>query len=319
MIDVEIETHADGVGRHQIVDFARLIELHLRIARARRQRAEHDRGAAALAADQFADGINFIGRERDDGRAARQPRQFFLAGESQLRQPRPADDAGAGQQPLDDRPHGGGAEHQRLLAAAAVEHTVGEDVAALEIGGELDFIDGQKGDVEVARHRLDGGDPKPRIRRLDLFLAGDERHRVGADPLDGAVIDLAGQQPQRQADQARGMRQHPLDPQMGLSGIGRPQHGGDAGATGAQVTIGRRREGNRHQQSGMAPRSCLRRWRGRRMGHCFCITTRRWKDLCLTCGTSLERIAAELATRMLFEFVHRDIWHRHGSRTPDRV
>ena len=30
-----------------------------------------------------------------------------------------------------------------------------------------------------------------------------ERHRIGADPLDGAVIDLARQQPQRQADQAR--------------------------------------------------------------------------------------------------------------------
>ena len=319
MIDVEIESHADGVGRHQVVDFAGLIEIDLCVARARRQRAEHHRGAAALAADQFGDGIDFFRRERDDGGAARQPRQLFLAGEGQLRQPRPADDAGAGQQPLDDRPHGGGAEHQRLLAAAAIEHAVGENVAALEIGGELDFIDGEKGDVEIARHGLDGGDPKARIRRLDLFLAGDERHRVGADALDGAVIDLASQQPQRQADQARGMRQHPLDPQMGLSGIGRPQHGGDAGATGAQVTIGRRREGNRHQRSGMAPRSRLPRWRGRRMGHGFCITTRRWKGLCLTCGTSLERIAAELATRDLFEFVHRDIWRRSHHRTPDRV
>ena len=53
----------------------------------------------------------------------------------------------------------------------------------------------------------------------------------------------------------------------------------------------------------MAPRSCLRRCRGRRMGHCLCITTRRWKGLCLTCGTSLERITAESATRALFEFV----------------
>ena len=80
VIDVEIEPHADGVGRHQVVDLARLIELDLGIARARRQRAEHDRGAAALAADQFGDGVNLVGRERDDGRAARQPRQFLLAG-----------------------------------------------------------------------------------------------------------------------------------------------------------------------------------------------------------------------------------------------
>ena len=82
VIDVEIETHADGVGRHQVVDLAGLIERDLGVAGARRQRAEHHRGAAALAADQFGDGINLIGRERDDGRAARQPRQFLLAGEA---------------------------------------------------------------------------------------------------------------------------------------------------------------------------------------------------------------------------------------------
>ncbi len=97
VIDVEIEPHADGVGRHQVVDLAGLIELDLGIAGARRQRAEHDRGAAALAADQFGDGVNFLGGKRDDGGAARQPRQLFLAGEGKLRQPRPADDAGAGQ------------------------------------------------------------------------------------------------------------------------------------------------------------------------------------------------------------------------------
>jgi hypothetical protein len=83
-----------------------------------------------------------------------------------------------------------------------VQHAVGEDVAALEIGGELDFIDGEEGDIEVARHGLDGGDPEPRVRRLDLLLAGDERHRVGADALHRAVVDLAREQPQRQADHA---------------------------------------------------------------------------------------------------------------------
>ena len=46
--------------------------------------------------------------------------------------------------------------------AAPVQHAVGEDVAALEIGGELDFVDREESDVEIARHRLDGGDPEPR-------------------------------------------------------------------------------------------------------------------------------------------------------------
>ena len=115
-------------------------------------------------------------------RAPRQPRDLLVAGEGELRQPRPLHDVGAGQQPLDHRPHGGGAEHQRLLAAAPVEHAVGEDVAALEIGAELDLVDGDEGDVEVARHRLDGRDPVARIRRLDLLLAGDQRDVVRARP-----------------------------------------------------------------------------------------------------------------------------------------
>ena len=246
MIDIEVKPHADRVGGHQVVDFAGLIQLDLRIARARRQRTEHDRGAAALAADQLGDGVNLLGREGDDGRAVRQPGELLLAGETKLREPRAAHNAGAGQEPLDDRPHRGGAEHQRFLAPAPMQHAVGEHVAAFEIGGELDFIDREEGDVEIARHRLDGGHPETRIARLDLLLAGDQRHRVGADPLDRAVVDFAGKEPQRQPDQPGRMRQHPLDGEMGFSGIGWAEHGGDAGATGTQVTIGRRRERNRH-------------------------------------------------------------------------
>ena len=101
-----------------------------------------------------------------------------------------------------------------------LQHAVGEDVAALEIGRELDLVDGEEGDVEIARHRLDGGDPVARVRRDDLLLAGDQRDRVGADPLDDAVVDLARQQPQRQADHARRMAEHALDGEMGLAGIG---------------------------------------------------------------------------------------------------
>jgi hypothetical protein len=43
------------------------------------------------------------------------------------------------------------------------------------------------------------------------------------------------------------------------------------------------------------------------------------KVLCLRCGTSLERIAAESATLALFDFVHRDIWHPSAPTIPDRV
>ena len=88
--------------------------------------------------------------------------------------------------------------------------------------------------IEVARHGLDGRHPEARIGRLDLLLAGDQRDVLGADPLDDLVVDLARQQPQRQPDHAGRMRQHPLDGEMGLAGIGRTEHGGDAGAAQAR-------------------------------------------------------------------------------------
>ena len=165
---------------------------------------------------------------------ARQPRELLLAGEGEHRQPRPADDVGAGQQPLHHRPHGGGAEHQRLFARAHVEHAIGEDVAALEIGAELDLVDGEEGDVEVARHGLDGGDPEARVGRLDLLLAGDQRDRSAPTRSTHFVVDLAREQPQRQTDHAARMRQHPLDREVGLAGVGRAEHRGDAGAAGAR-------------------------------------------------------------------------------------
>ena len=60
--------------------------------------------------------------------------------------------------------------------------------------------------------------------------------RVGADPIDALVVDLARQQPQRQPDDSRRMAEHPLDGEMGLAGIGRPKHGGDARAAGTHVS-----------------------------------------------------------------------------------
>ena len=104
-------------------------------------------------------------------------------------------------------------------------------MAAIEIGAELDFVDRDEGDIEIARHRLDGRYPVARIRRLDFFFAGDERD-PSAPPDRNLIIDLAREQAQRQPDQAGGMRQHALDGEMGLTGIGRPEHSGNADPRG---------------------------------------------------------------------------------------
>ena len=79
VIDVEVEPHADGVGGDEEIDVAGLEELDLGVARARAERAEDDGGAAALAADQFGDGVDLVGGEGDDGRAARQARDLLAS------------------------------------------------------------------------------------------------------------------------------------------------------------------------------------------------------------------------------------------------
>ena len=54
----------------RIIDLARLIHRDLGIAGARAERAQHDRGAAALAADQLGHLVNLRGRKGDDGASA---------------------------------------------------------------------------------------------------------------------------------------------------------------------------------------------------------------------------------------------------------
>ena len=231
MVDVEVEAHAHGVGGDDEIDLAVLVHLHLRIAGARRQRPQHHGGAAALAPDQLGDGINLVGGERDDGAALGQAADLALARKAQIRQARPCDDGCIGQQAFDQRPHGGGADHHRLLASAPVQQAISEDMAAIKVGGELDFIDGQKRHVEIARHRLHGRNPVTGVTRLDLFLAGDERNLLRPDAGDDLVVDLARQQAQRQADHAAGMAEHALNRQMGLTGVGGAEHCGDAART----------------------------------------------------------------------------------------
>ena len=61
------------------------------------------------------------------------------------------------------------------------------------------------------------------MRRDDALLAGQQRNLLLALHGDDAVIDLAGEQPEREADDARGVAAHPLDRQVGLAGVGRSE------------------------------------------------------------------------------------------------
>jgi hypothetical protein len=221
--DVHVQAHSDRVGRDQMVDLARLIQRHLSVARARAERAEHHRGAAAPAAHQLGERVDFLGRERDHGAAPGQPRHLGRLDVGQGGETRPADQLGLGHQLPDQRADGVGAQEHGLVAPARAQQPVGEHVAALGIGAQLDLVDREEARLEVVGHGLDRGDEVARRGRLDPFLAGDQGDGAGPPLCHDPVVDLARQEAQRETDQATPVPQHPLDREVGLAGVGRPE------------------------------------------------------------------------------------------------
>ncbi len=165
----------------------------------------------------------------------------------QFGETRPGDDRRARHQRFDRAPHGRRTDQQRFVRSAAVEKTVGKNVAAIESCGELNFIDRDEGKSPVARHGLDRRDPITRGLGFDLLFAGDEGDGLAADARDHAVIDLARQKPQRQSDHAILMREHALDRIMRLAGVGRPQENSDATRAFERVEL-RGGNGNIHRE-----------------------------------------------------------------------
>ncbi len=228
MVEIHVEAHADRVGGDEIIDLARLEQSDLRVARARRQRAQDHGGAAALAPHQLGQREHVGDGEGDDGAARRQARHLLGADIAQGGKARAADELRLGHEPPQQRADRVGAEQHGLGQAARVQQPVGEDMAALGVAAELDLVDGEEIDRPVERHRFDGADEIGGIGRDDLLFAGDERHRALALERNDAVVVLAGQQPQREADHSGAVAEHALDGEMGLAGIGRPENGQDA-------------------------------------------------------------------------------------------
>jgi hypothetical protein len=133
-----------------------------------------------------------------------------------------------GQEAIEHRPDGVGAEQHGFVRAACVQDPVGEEMAALGIGRHLHLVDGKERYRTVDGHGFDGADEIARAGRRDLLLAGDQRHLRGALDLDDAIVVLACQQAQRKPDHARFVAEHAFDGEVGLAGIRRPKDGRQA-------------------------------------------------------------------------------------------
>jgi hypothetical protein len=224
MVNVQVEAHADRIGGDQVVHLLRLVQGHLRIARARRQPSMHHGGAAAPVPQQLGDPVYLGHIEGDHGAAARQGAEPRLAARPQRRQARMALDARRGHQVREQRPDRLCAEEPRLRAPASVQQAIGEDVAALRVSRQLDLVDGEEIDLLRQRHRLDRAHPITRTASDALLFAGDQRDRFFADLARHPIVHLARQQPQRQPQHAARVLEHAGEGSVGLAGVRRPQH-----------------------------------------------------------------------------------------------
>ena len=171
MFQVEIQAHADGVGRHQVLDIPVLIKRDLRVACAGRQRPHHHRCAALLPPYQLSDCVDLIGREGDDSRPCGQAADFLDPGVGQGGQPGPRGDPRARQQRLNAPAHGVGAQKQRLPPPARAQQPVGKDMAAVRVGAKLDLVHRDEIRAPIQRHRLHRAEVILSGGRRDLFFA----------------------------------------------------------------------------------------------------------------------------------------------------
>ena len=102
-------------------------------------------------------------------------------------------------------------------------------MAAVRVCTELYLVHGHELDAAVQRHRLHRAAEPARTLGDDLLLAGDQRHAAGALGGHHAIVVLARQQAQREADDAGAVAQEAGDRQVGLARVRRAQHGAHPG------------------------------------------------------------------------------------------
>ena len=245
MTDVKVQPHADGVGRNEIVDFARLIERHLRVARLRRHRAHDHRRSAAEAPQHLGDGIDLLSREGDDGAAGRDARQLSSAEMRKRGEAGATDDLGFRDESFHQRLECRGTEDHGFLAPAGIEQSVGEYMATLAVGSELRFVERDEGEIAIDRHGFGSAQQPAGVLGFDPLFAGDERDPVLSLDRADAIVDLSSEQAQRKADGAAGMAAEPLDSEVRLPGVRRSEHGldvlGGAASQGGRQSVGHRK------------------------------------------------------------------------------
>ena len=106
-----------------------------------------------------------------------------------------------------------------------MKQTVCEDMTAVGIRAELNFIDCQEFNWPIQRHRFNGADEPLRIGRDQFLFTRDKSNGPRTLQGDDTIVVFPRQQAQWKSDHAAGMSQHTINCEMGLSGIRGAEHG----------------------------------------------------------------------------------------------
>jgi hypothetical protein len=104
-----------------------------------------------------------------------------------------------------------------------VQQAVGKHVSALLVRGQLYFVDRDEIDLARERHGFGRADPEIGPPRYALFFTRDQRHAIFTDASADAVVHLARQQPERQADHSALVLEHALDRAVRFARVGRTE------------------------------------------------------------------------------------------------
>ena len=119
--------------------------------------------------------------------------------------------------------------HPRLnLGGVTIRDSAGQAALSLDrVDAELGFVEPDKGDIAVGRHRFRRAEQPAGVGRQDALFPGDQPDLLFALDADDAVVNLTRQKAQRKAHDAGRMCTKPLNREMRLARVGRPEHGRD--------------------------------------------------------------------------------------------
>ncbi len=142
-------------------------------------------------------------------------------------------DFDSGEERLENGPHRVSAKQQGFRRAAAIQEPIGENMPALWISTELDFINGNEAHLAITRHCFNCAGEPACLAGNDFLLPRQEVQYARPLLRHELFIIFAREQAQRKTDHPVRMGHEALQREPGFTSICGSEEGGQARSWGA--------------------------------------------------------------------------------------